>query len=100
MRKSIQQKMFKAVQRWQQSGLMKKAWCEKNNIAYATFHYCIKQYCDQVSASEEGASNGFIQLVVDDATQAACWCEKQMPNGKKLVFHQPVNADLLRILAA
>lgn len=99
MQNSIHQKMFKGIGRWQQSGLTQKAWCEKNNIAYGTFHYWYKRYrTSEKAAIDQGSSEGFVQLMVDDASSAGSWCELVLPNGRKLVFHQAVSAGFLRLL--
>lgn len=90
--------MFKRISRWQQSGLSQKAWCEKNNIAYATFHYWYKRYRSNEASVDHGTGEGFVQLMVDDTNQAGCWCELTLPGGKKLVFHQPVGVELLKHL--
>jgi len=100
MQKSIQQKMFKAVRHWQQSGLTKKAWCAKNKIAYATFHYWYKRYRDQAVVSEQSTSEGFVQLMVNDTTAGGCWCELVWANGPRLIFQQPVSAEFLKGLIA
>ena len=87
-----QQQMFKSITRWQQSGLSQKAWCEKNDIAYATFHYWYKRFrTAEVPAAIQDTDNGFVQLLVG-GTSTAGWCELVLADGKKLVFHQPVSA--------
>jgi hypothetical protein len=98
MQISIQQKMFKRISRWQQSGLSQKAWCEKNNMAYATFHYWYKLYRDQVSVSLPDPPDNFIKLMVNDSVPGNWWCEVVLSNGKKLVFQQAVSAEFLKKL--
>jgi hypothetical protein len=98
MQKSVQQRrMFKSISGWQQSGLTQKAWCEKNNIAYATFHYWYKRYRSQKSVTGKNASKSFVQLMVDSSLTAG-WCELALPDGKKLVFQQAVSVEFLRTL--
>lgn len=98
MQKSTQQKMFKGISRWQQSGLTQKAWCEKNDVAYATFHYWYKRYRISEMQGVAHKPNGFVQLMVDDSAATGCWCELALPGGRKLVFQQPVSAEFLKIL--
>lgn len=91
--------MFRSIRRWQQSGLTQKAWCEKKHIAYATFHYWYKRYRTiEEPALDQDSSEGFVQLMVDDTTATGCWCELSLPDGRKLVFQQPVSAEFLSIL--
>ena len=98
MKNSVQQKMFKGIRRWQQSGLTQKAWCRKNNIAYATFHYWYKRYRLGDVPTDNRTPEGFVQLMVDDSNPAGCWCELALPGGRKLVFHQPVSVEFLKRL--
>ena len=91
--------MFEVINQWQQSGLTQKAWCEQNNIAYGTFHYWYKLYRSQALATNQDSSEGFLPLLADRLERGrGAWCEPELPDGKKLVFHQPVGADLLRTL--
>jgi hypothetical protein len=89
-----QQQMFSVISLWQQSGLSQKAWCQQNNMAYATFHYWYKRFRDQPTATGETGSGAFVHLTVD-GTPTAGWCELVLADGKKLVFHQPVSAPFL-----
>jgi hypothetical protein len=101
MQNSIQQKMFKGISRWQQSGLTQKAWCDKNKITYATFHYWYRRYrTSEKPVLDQHSSEGFVQLRVDGNSSGNCWCELELTNGRKLAFHQAVSADFLRSLIA
>jgi len=97
MQESIQQRMFKCISGWQQSGLTQKAWCEKNNVAYATFHYWYKRYRSGKPATGGPNDSGFVQLMVDTSPTSA-WCEMVMTDGKKLVFHEALSPEFLKVL--
>jgi hypothetical protein len=100
MQNSVQQKMFKRIMRWEQSGLNQKAWCEKNKMAYATFHYWYKRYRVRAMVVPQKVPNDFIKLSVNDSAIAGGWCELALTDGKRLVFQQPVSAEFLRMLIA
>lgn len=92
--------MFEGISLWQESGLTQKAWCEKNNIAYGTFHYWYKMYRDEklaASSPDRSREGGFVKLTVDSPLGPA-WCELAWSDGKKLVFHQPISAEFIRTL--
>jgi hypothetical protein len=74
---------------WQQSGLTQRQYCLENNIAPATFQYWLKRSRPAV------AGPAFIQI---DAPAACVHAELIVPNGKRIVFHQPVTAGLLNEL--
>lgn len=99
MEKSLRERMFEAISLWQQSGLTKKAWCEKNDITCSTFHYWYKRYqLEESEPSTDGHNESrFVRLMVDPLATAA-WCELVLRDGRKLVFHQPVSAEFMRTL--
>lgn len=91
--------MFAGISRWHRSGLTQKAWCEKSNIAYATFHYWYKRYREKAAMNQGKADEGkFVQLVMDSTNGSDWWCEVRFANGKNLVFRQPVSPELLQTL--
>lgn len=99
MEKSVRERMFEAISLWQQSGLTKKAWCEKNDVTCSTFHYWYKRYRLEESEASTGRrkESGFVRLMVDPSPVSA-WCELILRDGKKLVFLQPVSAEYMRTL--
>jgi hypothetical protein len=98
-----QQQMFSMIESWQQSSLTQKAWCEQHSIPYHVFHYWYKKYKDiQLS---ENKKTGFIALQVKPPSSAApiiapagVHTEIALPDGRRLLFHQPVSADYLKAL--
>jgi hypothetical protein len=98
MEKSVRQKMFNRIERWQQSGWKQKPWCRKNKIAYATFHYWYKRYREHRNVTAKKTGNDFIKVTMAEPVTAAGWCELALANGKKLIFQQPVSAEFLRLL--
>lgn len=101
MEPSIRQKMFTGILDWRQSGLTQKAWCEKNNIAYAAFHYWYKKFRSegQNAVADHAEENRFVQLMVDTPSQTH-WCELILPDGKKLIFHRAVTSEFIKSLIA
>jgi hypothetical protein len=97
MQESIEQRMFEGIRDWQQSGLTQKAWCEKSNIRYATFHYWYKRYRREGVVAEHHVDNGFVRVIVDSSKMDP-WCELAMADGKRLIFHAPVSVEYLRSL--
>jgi hypothetical protein len=89
---------FEAIQRWQQSGLSQKTWCEQNDMAYHVFHYWYRRFRNQHSKPTTDNENSFIQLTVADPASTTPWCEVVLAGGQKLVFHQPVAAAFIKSL--
>ena len=99
MQNGTEQKMFKGIRRWQQSGLSQKAWCEKNKIPYSTFHYWYKRFrTKKEPAAIKGTAESFVQLVTKDIVADGSWCTLSFANWSTLNFHQPVSAEVLKSL--
>jgi hypothetical protein len=98
----IQQQMFLMIASWQQSGIHQKAFCEQQGIRYHVFHYWYKKYRDAQLPAKE---NSFIPLQVKHPSSAApitpaagAHTEIVLPDGRRLLFHQPVSADYLKAI--
>src|SRR3954451_1770550 len=92
-----QEDMLRMIVTWKQSGLSQKAYCQHNNIRYYVFHYWYKRYRDQQGPVEDGT---FVPLnVKPSASQVSnSAIEMLLPDGKRILFHQPVSADYLKAL--
>lgn len=95
--KNTRKQMFAMIGLWKQSGLSQKAYCEQNQIRYYVFHYWYKRYRDeQLSSKVVGPS--FVPLKINpplvDGTCANV--EIVLPDGKRILFHQPVSSDFLK----
>ena len=90
--------MFDSITGWQQSGLSQKAWCAQHSIPYGVFHYWYKKFRDHQSKKSISHAAGFVQLVVPDGPSHVPWCELVINQNRKLVFHQPLDIDIIRSL--
>lgn len=94
----MHQQMFAMIQSWQQSGLTQKAYCQEHAISYHIFHYWYKRYRTSQSSPKEPA---FIPLQTEPSlstVNAPAHTELLLPDGKRLLFYQPVSSDYLRQL--
>lgn len=94
---SKQDQMFRMIIRWQDSGQPQKSWCEKHGLAYGTFHYWYRRFRDH-QMEDTGTEHGSFIPVVHSFPTTLPWCEVRGSNGKRLVFHQPVEVGLLTAL--
>ena len=100
MRASNEQRktMLKLIEQWQRSGLRHKDFYQQHNIPSHVFYYWYKCYQKQNSGSIEPiAANSFVQLQPSTIPSASN-VELLLPNGNRLIFHQPVSADYLKAL--
>lgn len=93
-RKQLPEQKYTMIEQWQQSGLSQKKYCEQNNIAYHHFHYWYKRYHTRQAGDSAG---DFIPVRVNAASPAGN-IELQLPDGKRILFHQPISADFLKAL--
>ena|SRR5579863_7890167 len=92
-KEAVKQQMFERIDRWQQSGLSQKAYCREVNLAYHVFHYWYKRY----RITENKPASSFIKLRVSTPSVSS-FIEIILPDGKRLLFHQPVGIDYLKAL--
>ena len=92
-KEAVKQQMFDYINQWQQSGLTQKAFCQQVNLAYHVFHYWYKRY--RITESKPAPS--FIKLGVSTSSVTSS-IELVLPDGKRLLFHQPVSSDYLKAL--
>jgi hypothetical protein len=90
----LRQRHFAMITSWQQSGQNQKQYCIQNNIAYHVFHYWYKVY----RQAQSDGSGKFVTLSITPQPQANV--EIQLTDGKRIIFHQPVSADYLKVLIA
>ena len=92
-KEAVKQEMFDKITQWQQSGLSQKAFCREVNLAYHVFHYWYKRY----RFKESKAASSFIKLGITSVSVSSSM-ELVFPDGKRLLFHQPVGVDYLKAL--
>ena len=95
-REQLEEQKYAMIEQWQQSGLSQKKFCEHNNIAYHHFHYWYKRYGNRQAADGAGK---FVTVKVNSPSPAISM-ELQCPDGKRILFHQPISVDYLKALIA
>jgi hypothetical protein len=94
---SIRQERYNMIADWQQSGQTQKLYCQMQNIPYHVFHYWYKQYRNRQQQSSPALLTGFtaVNLPADGGSASAALV---LPDGRHIVFYQPVSSDYLRAL--
>ena len=95
------EQMYAHIERWKQSGLSQKLYCEQQAVKYHVFHYWYKLYRDQHQAAQESPSKpsaAFIPLMLNASPAAGAFVELYLSGGHHLVFHQMVSVDYLKAL--
>ena len=92
----VKTQMFAHIAEWQSTGQTQKAYCIDHRIPYHVFHYWFKVYRDQHSVNQQPAS-AFVKLKVASSSNTT-YAELVLPDGKRLLFHQPVASGYLKAL--
>lgn len=92
------QQMFSLIERWKSSGQSQRAYCRQHHIAYHVFHYWYKRYREQQEKDAETPSSFVAVQLQAESSTIAPYAELILPNGKRLLFHQRVEAATLNVL--
>ncbi len=92
---TLSQLMFSLIEVWKKSGMRRKDFCAEKDIALPKFQYWMKKYTQQ-----QGATGDFVpvKLTGRGTSSPAGAMEIQWPDGRRLVFHTPVEASFLKAL--
>jgi hypothetical protein len=93
---TTQQLMFSLIEVWKGSGKSQKEFCEEKDLAYHKFHYWFKKYNEQHVQTSNGSS--FVTVPMQPVSSGKL--EIVYTDGRRLIFHQPVEAGFLRALLA
>jgi transposase-like protein len=101
-REEVQQRMFDLIDQWKKSGQTQKAFCLQHEARYSVFHYWYKQYREAHNTSTDTASS-FTRLQINPIPMGSCLptasnAELIYPDGRRLLFHQPVDVNFLKRL--
>ena len=93
----IRKEMLEMIDRWKQSGLSQKSFCQKEQISFYKFYYWLRRSGLQKQAPRKAGSAGFVKLKVKEPVISSS-IEVHLPQGARLFFHAPVSAEYLKTL--
>ena len=100
MRASNEQRaaMLALIGQWEQSGMRQKEFYQQHNIPSHVFYYWHKCYKEKKARPRKSipATSGFVKLQPADLSSNNI--ELHLPNGNRIIFHQPVSVDYLKAL--
>lgn len=85
--------MFSLIEKWQQSGLSQKAFCEAHQVKAPVFYYWYK--CYRLQNNPLVVQPSFIELRSDPILPQAA-IEVLLVCGHRIFFHQPVTASFVK----
>lgn len=97
---SIRSQMFAFIEAWQSSGQRKAVYCQQHNMAHSKFYYWLKQYKALHADTQKQA--GFCEVTVKAIEPAQCqaqvWMTLECADGRRMLFHQPLEFSLIERL--
>lgn len=87
------------IEAWQTSALTQKEFCAQQSIAYSGFHYWFKKF--RQAKSLPHARSGFMSVKVTSSGSGNNYSapiELILPDGRRVNFHEGVDAQFLRAL--
>lgn len=92
----IRQQMLELIDRWKESGLSQKSFCQKEQVPFHKFYYWLRRSRHKNPAKKE-TGNNFVKLKIKEPV-APSSIEIHLPQGVRLFFHTPVSAEYLKTL--
>ena|SRR5260370_33181553 len=96
--KEIKDQKLSMIANWQQSGLTQKQYCEQHQLRYHVFHYWYRRYREEQSHSPNTGTSPFVSLKINNNQVIAMHTELLMPDGRRLIFHQGADVQVLKTL--
>jgi len=95
---TTQQLMFSLIEAWRSGNLTQQEFCREKALDYQKFHYWLRKYKisrGELTISKPESSFVKVDLASTTTTGAVELC---LPDGRKLILHQPVGVAFLRSL--
>lgn len=93
---TLSQLMFSLIEVWKKSGVTQKEFCAEKNISWGKFQYWMRKY-----ASPYEGTGDFVPVKVqsqDFRAASGAGIEIHWPDGRRVVFHAPVEASFIKAL--
>lgn len=95
---TTQQLMFSLIEVWKSSTQNQQEFCKEKDLDYQKFQYWFRKY--RALHSEDRTDTKFFKQVKIKPTGStySAAVELVFPDGRKVIFRQPVEASFLRVL--
>ncbi len=95
---TLQQLMFSLVEVWKSSEKSQQDFCREKEMEYNKFQYWLRKYRGARVQGDEKGQPSFVRVKVRETEKVTGSVELVYPDGRKLIFHQAVEASYLRSL--
>jgi len=91
-----QQLMFSLIELWKKGDQTQQEFCKEKELNYPQFQYWLRRYKQAVEP--ESSQSSFTQVKLKPQPIASGSLELVFADGRKLIFHQPVDVAFVRSL--
>ena len=94
---SLQQLMFSLIEVWKSCGKSQQEFCREKDLDYNKFQYWLRKY--KRSNLETGLPvrrHKFTRIKIESQPAEKGLIELIFPDGRRLIFHHPVEASFVR----
>jgi len=91
-----QQLMFSLIEVWKKGDQTQQDFCKEKELDYQQFQYWLRRYKQTVEPGSSQTSFTQVKLKTQPVTRGTL--ELVFPDGRKLIFHQPVDVTFVRNL--
>jgi hypothetical protein len=93
---TTQQLMFSLIEIWRSSNLTQQEFCREKDLNYQRFHYWLRKYkVIRGETKSDKAGPSFVKVDLSSMATTGV-IELCLPDGRKLIFHPPVDVAFLR----
>lgn len=94
-----QQLMFSLIEVWKKGEQSQQEFCKEKDLDYHQFQYWLRRY-KQANGIGSEPRPSFARVKVPIGLSRSSSMELVYPDGKRIIFHQPVDPTFLRSLLA
>lgn len=91
-----QQLMFSLIEVWKKGDQTQQDFCKEKELDYQQFQYWLRRYKQTLAPGFSQTSFTQVKVKTQPVTRGAL--ELVFPDGRKLIFHQPVDVAFVRNL--
>src|SRR5690606_16019803 len=93
---SKQQLMFSLIEVWKKGDQTQREFCKEKELDHQQYQYWLRRYKQTIEPGSGQSSFTQVKLKTQALTAGAL--QLVFPDGRKLIFHQPIDASFVRSL--
>ena len=88
--------MFSLIEVWKKGDQSQQEFCKEKELNYPQFQYWLRRYKQTIDTGSSQRLFTQVSMKAQPVTTGSL--ELVLPDGRKLIFHQPIDASFVRSL--